>query len=40
MNDEKIRDKASAEDRSTIEGKVQKVTKWLESDHDAITEQY
>ena len=40
LNDEKIRDKVSAEDRSTIEGKVQEVTKWLESNHDATTEQY
>lgn len=40
LNDEKIRGKVSAEDRSTIEGKVQEVTKWLESNHDATTEQY
>ena len=39
LNDEKIRDKVSAEDRSTIEGEVQEVTKWLEKNHDATTEQ-
>ena len=39
LNDEKIRDKVSAEDRSTIEGEVQEVNKWLEKNHDATTEQ-
>jgi L1 cell adhesion molecule like protein len=40
LNDEKIKDKVTAEDRSAIEGKVQEVTKWLESNHDATTEEY
>ena len=40
LSDEKLRDKVTAEDKKTIEDKVQEISKWLETNQDATTEQY
>ena len=40
INDEKMRDKISQEDRNIIENKVQELSRWIESNPDAPEEQY
>ena len=40
INDEKMRDKISQEDRNIIENKVQELTRWIESNPDAPVEQF
>jgi heat shock 70kDa protein 1/2/6/8 len=40
LNDDKLRDKITPEDRTTLEGKISEITKWLEANPDATIEQY
>lgn len=40
MNEEKLKDKFTAEDRSSVEGKISEIQSWLDSNSSATKEEY